>query len=52
MGLFSVDKNTPGVMADFDADGKLIGIEVLDASKVLEQKVEFEVKLAPAVVTG
>jgi len=39
-------------MADFDADGKLIGIEVLDASKVLEQKVGFEVKLTPTAVTG
>ena len=41
----------PGVMADFDKDGKLIGIEVLDASKVLEHKVGFEVKLTPAVAT-
>jgi len=39
----------PGVMADFDREGKLIGIEVLDASEVMEQKVGFEVKLLPAV---
>ena len=38
----------PGVMADFDVEGKLIGIEVLDASEILEKKVEFEVKLVPA----
>jgi len=36
-------------MADFDREGKLIGIEVLDASEVMEQKVGFEVKLLPAV---
>ncbi len=30
----------PGVHADFDARGKLIGIEVLDASEVVGQQVE------------
>jgi len=35
----------PGVHADFDAEGKLIGIEVLDASEVLRGKVQFEVEL-------
>ena len=37
----------PGVYADFDRQGRLIGIEVLDASEVLQQKVQFEVTLAP-----
>lgn len=36
----------PGLHADFDAQGKLIGIEVLDASEVLGGKVQFEVELA------
>ena len=36
---------TPGVHADFDAEGKLIGIEVLDASEVLGRTVQFEVAL-------
>lgn len=36
---------TPGVHADFDRQGRLIGIEVLDASEVLQQKVQFEVSL-------
>lgn len=39
----------PGVHADFDREGKLIGIEVLDASEVLRQKVQFEVTLAPSL---
>jgi uncharacterized protein YuzE len=30
----------PGVHADFDAAGKLIGIEVLDASEVVGGRVE------------
>jgi uncharacterized protein YuzE len=35
----------PGVYADFDSRGKLIGIEVLDASAMLGHKVQFEVAL-------
>jgi uncharacterized protein YuzE len=31
----------PGVHADFDKDTKLIGIEVLEASKVMGKKIEF-----------
>jgi uncharacterized protein YuzE len=36
---------TPGVHADFDQQGRLLGIEVLDASEVMQQKVQFEVSL-------
>ncbi len=32
----------PGVHADFDRDGKLIGIEVLDASEIMGKKIEFK----------
>ncbi|MGA7877955.1 MAG: DUF2283 domain-containing protein [Desulfoferrobacter sp.] len=38
---------TPGVHADFDRGGRLVGIEVLDASDVLHSKLSFEVSLAP-----
>ena len=38
---------TPGVYADFDRQERLVGIEVLDASEVLRQKVQFEVTLVP-----
>lgn len=37
----------PGVFADFDRAGRLIGIEILEASEVLGQKVQFEVDLFP-----
>jgi len=30
-----------GVHADFDARGKLIGIEIIDASEIMESKIEF-----------
>ena len=33
---------TPGVHADFDREGKLIGIEVLEASKVMGKKIEIK----------
>jgi len=39
---------TPGVHADFDAGGKLVGVEVLDAAEVLGRRVEFEVALRMA----
>jgi uncharacterized protein YuzE len=39
---------TPGVHADFDQDGRLLGIEVLDASAVLRDRLQFEVSLTPA----
>jgi len=31
----------PGVHADFNKEGKLIGIEVIDASEVMGRKIEF-----------
>lgn len=39
----------PGMHADFDTAGKLVGIEVLDASEILGEKVQFEVRLVPIV---
>ena len=32
----------PGVHVDFDKDGKLIGIEVIDAKVMMGKKIEFE----------
>lgn len=31
----------PGVHADFSAKGKLIGIEVIDATEIMGKKIEF-----------
>ncbi len=39
----------PGVHADFDREGRLIGIEVLDAAEILGQKIQFEVTLTPSL---
>jgi len=32
----------PGVHADFDKDGKLLGIEVIDASEIMGKEIEFK----------
>ncbi len=42
----------PGVYADFNMEGKLIGLEVLDASEVLGKRVQFEVGLPTTEVVG
>jgi len=41
----------PGVHADFNKEGKLIGIEVIDASEVMGRKIEFTLPdvLAPGM---
>ncbi len=41
---------SPGVQADFDAEDKLIGLEVIDASEVLGARVQFEVALTAQAV--
>lgn len=33
---------SPGVHADFDRDSKLMGIEVIEASKVMGKKIEIK----------
>ena len=40
----------PWVHADFDVDGKLIGIEVIDASEVMGRKIEFTLPEVPRPV--
>jgi len=47
VGIKSAQTTTvsPGVHADFDAHGKLIGLEVVDATEILGRSVQFEVAL-------
>lgn len=39
----------PGVHADFDKTGRLIGIEVLDAKELMGKKIEFDLPELSAV---
>ena len=41
----------PGVHADFDAAGTLIGLEVLEATSVLGESLQFEVAF-PSLLTA
>lgn len=40
----------PGVHADFDREGKLLGIEILEASKTIGKKIEFGLPEVPAAL--
>jgi uncharacterized protein YuzE len=42
----------PGVHADFDKEEKLIGIEILDASEFIDQKVEFDLPRIKSAAHG
>jgi len=42
----------PGVFADFTPDGRLVGIEILDASELLGEQPRVEVPLPMAVEKG
>ncbi|GIV84448.1 MAG: hypothetical protein KatS3mg052_1455 [Candidatus Roseilinea sp.] len=46
--VFESDEDKPGVILDYDASGRLVSIEILDASKrvTLPSRIEYEV--APA----
>ncbi len=41
----------PGVHADYDRDGRLIGIEVVDAEEVLGDKIQVEFSMTPLHTT-
>lgn len=36
----------PGVILDFDADGRLVGLEILDASKSMPDPASIHLKVA------
>ena len=33
----------PGIFADFDKDNKILGLEILDASELIDNKIEFDI---------
>jgi uncharacterized protein YuzE len=40
------DAPSPGVIPDYDAEGRLVGLEILDASMRVEQPSRVEVSVA------
>ena len=48
------DEPKPGVIVDFDADGHVVGFEILDASEVVPNfnTVTWELERPPAAATG
>jgi uncharacterized protein YuzE len=42
------DEEKPGVIIDFDEDGNLVGIEVLDASRRVNEPAAVEFHLLPS----
>jgi len=40
------DEEKPGIILDYDNDGNIIGIEVLNASKKMPQPMKFEYEVA------
>lgn len=43
------DEDKPGVILDYDREGHIVGIEILDASKRVEEPQRVDYSMAPAV---
>lgn len=43
------DEEKPGIILDYDADGNVISIELLEASKKLKQPIGVTFEIAPAL---
>ena len=46
------DEDRPGIILDYDAAGDIIGIEILDASRRVDDPAAIEFRATPADTTG
>lgn len=46
------DEDKPGIVLDYDAQGNIVSIEVLDASKKISQPIGISFELASSHVGG
>jgi uncharacterized protein YuzE len=46
------DEEKPGVILDFDASGNVVSLEILDASKRVDQPTQMVYELMPTGTTG
>jgi uncharacterized protein YuzE len=44
--VYESDEDKPGIIIDYDKDGKLVGMEILDASKNMERPNAVEIDYA------
>ena len=44
--VFESDEDKPGVILDYDAEGRVVGIEILDASKRVDNPQAVELAVA------
>ena len=45
-------EETPGIITDFDADGNVVGIEILQASKRIDNPQVIEYMVSQSVITS
>jgi uncharacterized protein YuzE len=46
------DEKKPGVILDFDASGNVVSLEILDASRRVDQPTQMVYELMPAGTSG
>ena len=44
--VFESDEDRPGVILDYDADGQVVGMEILDASKRVDNPQSVDLAIA------
>ncbi|NJN75936.1 MAG: DUF2283 domain-containing protein [Synechococcaceae cyanobacterium RL_1_2] len=46
------DEETPGIILDYDSEGNIVGIEILQASKRIDNPQAIEYQISPVVINS